>query len=328
MQLLILGGTQFVGRHLVEAAIARGHAVTLFNRGTHPDLFPDVEQLRGDRDGNLAALQNRHWEAVIDTCGYVPRIVRASAELLAGAVDHYTFISTISVYSGDSPSNLDESSAVGALDDETVEEVTGETYGPLKVLCERAVERAYPDRALIIRPGLIVGPYDPTDRFTYWPVRVAKGGEVLAPGKPDQPVQFIDARDLAAWVIRLVESKRTGVYNAAGPDYRLSLQQMLDECRSAIGSDAHFTWVSESFLLDAGAAPWSEIPVWVPEAEQNVHTVNTGKAIAAGLTFRTLAATAQDTLAWAATRPPDLERRAGLKPEREAELLRAWHTQH
>ena len=189
MNLLILGGTVFLGRHLVEAALARGHAVTLFNRGQHnPDLFPEVERLRGDRDGDLQALEGRRWDAVVDTCGYVPRVVRASAEMLAPNVDHYTFISSISVYADTSKPGIDEQAPVGTLDDPTTEEVTGESYGPLKALCEQAAEAAMPGRVLNIRPGLIVGPHDPTDRFTYWVRRVAEGGEVLAPGNPHAPV--------------------------------------------------------------------------------------------------------------------------------------------
>ncbi len=209
MKLLVLGGTVFLGRHLVEAATARGHSVTLFNRGQHnPELYPEVEKLRGDRDSDLSALQGRRWDAVIDTCGYLPRAVRASAELLADAVDHYTFISSISVYADFHTPAMDESAPVGTLADETVEEVTGETYGPLKALCEQAAERALPGRVLNIRPGLIVGPHDPTDRFTYWPVRVARGGEVLAPGRPHVPVQVIDGRDLAEWTVRMVEARQ------------------------------------------------------------------------------------------------------------------------
>ncbi|HEU5370277.1 MAG TPA: NAD-dependent epimerase/dehydratase family protein [Ktedonobacterales bacterium] len=325
MKLLLLGGTVFLGRHLVEAAQARGHEVTLFNRGQHnAALFPDVEKLRGDRDGDLSALQGRRFDAVIDTCGYVPRVVRASAELLAGAVDHYTFISTISVFANTSKPGIDESGAVGKLADETTEEVTGESYGPLKALCEQAAERAMPERVLNIRPGLIVGPHDPTDRFTYWPHRVAQGGEVLAPGRPEYLVQFIDARDLAEWTIRMVEAKQTGTYNATGPDYPLTLGQVLEECKRQSGSDARFVWVDEKRLLDAGATPWMEVPLWIPESDPDAagfSAINCNKAFAAGLTFRPLGETIRDTLAWDATRPADVERKAGIKPEREAHYL-------
>lgn len=325
MKLLILGGTVFLGRHLVEAALERGHAVTLFNRGQHnADLYPEVEKLRGDRDGDLSALEGRQWDAVIDTSGYVPRIVRASAELLKDSVEHYTFISTISVYSDPSIPNMDENAPVGTLEDETVEEVTGETYGPLKVLCERAAEEAMPGRALVIRPGLIVGPLDPTDRFTYWPARVARGGEVLAPGSPDQPVQFIDGRDLAEWTIRMVEARQTGTYHATGPDYRLEMGPFLEACREVAANDARFTWASEEFLLAQEVAPFTELPLWLPQEVANLSAVNLSKAISAGLTFRPLEVTIRETLEWNATRPP-YEPRAGMKPEREQALLEAWH---
>jgi nucleoside-diphosphate-sugar epimerase len=329
MKLLILGGTVFLGRHLVEAALARGHAVTLFNRGQHnADLYPEVEKLRGDREGDLAALHGRAWDAAIDTCGYVPRVVRASAELLADAVSHYTFISSISVYAGFKELGIDENAAVGVLADPTVEEVTGESYGPLKALCEQAAEQAMPGRVLNIRPGLIVGPHDPTDRFTYWPVRVARGGEVLAPGRPERHVQVIDVRDLAEWTVRMVEGRQTGVYNATGPEYSLTMGQLLDVCRAVSGSDARFSWVGEDFLAEKEVGPWMEVPLWIPESDPDAagfSDVDCGKAIAAGLSFRDLAETVRATLAWDATRPPDVERRAGLKAEREAELLRGWH---
>lgn len=334
MKLLILGGTVFLGRHLVEAATARGHSVTLFNRGQHnPDLYPEAEKLRGDRDGDLSALQGRRWDAVIDTCGYVPRAVRATAELLAGAVDHYTFISSISVYTDFHSPGMDETAPVGTLADETVEEVTGETYGPLKALCEQAAERALPGRVLNIRPGLIVGPHDPTDRFTYWPVRVARGGEVLAPGHLRTSVQVIDGRDLAEWTVRMVEARQVGAFNATGPDYELTMERLLEQCKAAAGSDARFVWVDEQFLLDNEVKPWTELPLWVAGDGHMAHLlrIDCRKAFSAGLTFRPLAETIRDTLAWNATRPADEdtdeEPRAGMKPEREAELLRAWRAQ-
>lgn len=325
MKLLILGGTVFLGRHLVEAALARGHEVTLFNRGQHnADLFPQVEKLRGDRNGNLSSLQGHTWDAVIDTCGYVPRIVRASAELLQDSVNHYTFISSISVYADFRQANMDETYPVGTLADENVEEVTGDTYGPLKALCEQAVERALPGRALNIRPGLIVGPYDPTDRFSYWPHRVAQGGVVLAPDSPGEPVQIIDARDLAEWNIRMVEAGQTGVYNATGPDYRLTMGGVLETCRQVTGSDAIIEWASAEFLLAQEVAPWSQMPLWVPNTDgeyDGFSTANVQKAIAAGLTFRPLAETVQDTLAWLGTRDTGWSWRAGISRERETELL-------
>ena len=328
VKILILGGTVFLGRHLVDAALARGHEVTLFNRGQHnPDLYPQVEKLRGDRNGNLDTLKGRRWDTVIDTSGYVPRIVRESAELLSGATNHYTFISTISVFADFSTPGLNEESPTGKLKDESVEEVSGETYGPLKALCEQAAAQAMPGRVLTIRPGLIVGPYDPTDRFTYWPHRVARGGEVLAPGNPQKQVQFIDARDLAEWNIRMIEAGKTGIYNATGPDHGLTMGKTLDECKAVSGSDANFTWVPEQFLLDRGVQPWMELPLWLPEDGDHagMNSVDCSKAFAAGLTFRPLAGTIRDTLAWDATRPADHEWRAGMKPEREAELLKEWH---
>jgi 2'-hydroxyisoflavone reductase len=328
MRVLILGGTVFLGRHLVEAAQARGHQVTLFNRGQHnADLFPEVEKLRGDRDGGLDVLRGRRWDAAVDTCGYVPRLVRDATTVLADAVDHYTFISSISVFRDFKVVGMDESAPVATLDDPTVEEVTGEAYGALKALCEQAAEVAMPGRVLVVRPGLIVGPHDPTDRFTYWPARVAAGGEVLAPGSPDWPVQFIDVRDLAEWTIRLIESRATGIYNATGPDYRLGMGPFLEACIAVSGANARLTWVGEEYLLGAGVAPWSDLPLWVPEGEDyaGFARVDCGKAIAAGLTFRPLAQTIRDTLAWDAARPHDDPPRAGISREREAELLRGWH---
>jgi 2'-hydroxyisoflavone reductase len=336
VKLLILGGTMFLGRYLVKAALERGHEVSLFNRGkTYPDLFPEVEKLRGDRKQNLEPLVGRRWDAVVDTCGYVPRAVEMSAELLAGAVDHYTFISTISVYSDSKTQGQDESAPLATLENETTEEVTGETYGGLKALCEQEAERAMPGRALVIRPGLIVGPHDPSDRFTYWPVRVARGGEILAPGPPSTPVQQIDVRDLAEWTLRVVEQRSTGVFNATGLDYApemLSMRDVLNACQEVTGSGASFTWVSPAFLLEHDVAPFTEVPLWVPGEDWGAVTVRVKKAIDAGLTFRPLATTVKDTLDWHALRHGEGARegeegalRAGLKPERERELLAAWN---
>ncbi|MCE7979567.1 MAG: NAD-dependent epimerase/dehydratase family protein [Caldilinea sp. CFX5] len=325
MQLLILGGTVFVGRHLVEVALARGHTVTLFNRGQHnPELFPTVEKLRGDRGVDLSALAGRRWDAVIDTCGYIPRAVKMATDQLATQVDHYTFISTISVYPDYSQSGLDETAAVGALADPTVEEVTGETYGPLKALCEAAAEAAMPGRVLTIRPGLIVGPNDPTDRFTYWPVRVTRGGEVLAPGEPTQQVQFIDVRDLAEWAINMVENKQTGIYNATGPAHPLTMQHFLSECQQVAANDAQLTWVNEAFLVEKQVGAFVELPLWVPAEAAGLEQINCQKAIQAGLQFRPLATTVRDTIDWHKSRSEPHQWRAGLTPEREAELLHLW----
>lgn len=336
MKLLILGGTVFLGRALVEAALAQGHEVTLFNRGQHnPQLFPAVEKLRGDRDGGLDLLRGRRWDAVVDPSGYLPRLVRASAELLADAVEHYTFISSISVYPHFRQVGIDEQAPVGTLDDPSVEEVTGETYGPLKALCEQAAEQAVPGRTLIIRPGLIVGPHDPTDRFTYWVRRVAQGGEVLVPASPNWHTQIIDARDLAEWTLNMVTQRQIGVYNATGPAYDLSFGQVLDTCRRVSGSAAQFTWVGEDFLAEQNVAPWSDLPLWIPQTDPDMigfSDVDCARAIAHGLSFRDLDRTVGDTLAWDAARIESADSpageqpmRAGLTRERETELLHAWH---
>lgn len=327
MNLLILGGTVFLGRHTVEAALARGHEVTLFNRGQHnPDLFPDVEKLRGDRDGDLSALHGRRWDAVIDPSGYVPRIVGDSARLLADAVEHYTFISSISAYAGFAEPGQTEDAPLATMDDPTVEEITGETYGPLKVLCEQAAEAAMPGRVAVIRPGLIVGPHDPTDRFTYWPVRVTRGGDVLAPAPADYPVEFTDVRDLAEWMVTVAEQRIPGVFNASGPTGEATLGGLLETNRDISGSDARFVWADEKFLQENEVQPWSQLPLWIGNGPEyaGFSRFDSSRAIAAGLTFRPVAETVAATLDWAATRPADHVWRAGLSPEREAELLAKW----
>jgi 2'-hydroxyisoflavone reductase len=326
VKILMLGGTVFLGRHIVEAALARGHEVTLFNRGqNNPELFPELEKLRGDRDGDLTALEGRRWDVVIDPSGYVPRIVRASAELLADAVEHYTFISSISVYPTFTQVGMDESAPVGTLEDPTVEDVPA-NYGPLKALCEQAAEAAMPGRVFHVRAGLIVGPNDPTDRFTYWPVRVAKGGDFIAPGSPERPVQVIDVRDLSEWTVRMAEARKAGVYNATGPDHTLTMGRLLDECRQVSANDARPVWVEGQFLLDQGVTPWTELPLWVADTPEyaGFSSVDCRKAFADGLTFRPIAETIRATLDWDATRPADAPRRNGLREEREAELLAAW----
>lgn len=322
MDILILGGTRFLGRHIVEAGIASGHRLTLFNRGmTNAELFPELEKLRGDRAEDVSALAGRQWDAVIDICGYIPRVVGATAHLLSGAVQQYVFISSISVYAELSQPGADESAPVGVLADSTTEEITDETYGPLKALCEQVVEEAFPGRALIIRPGYIVGSHDMSDRFTYWPHRVSLGGEVLAPGDPALPVQFIDVRDLSEWIIRMVESRSNGVYNATGPAYTLAMGRLLAECKLLANSDAHFTWVSEDFLNSHEI----ELPIWVPSSMAAMAAVDCRRASAAGLIYRPLSETIRATLAWDATRPGDYQFRAGLSAEQEASLLREWH---
>ncbi|HWI60219.1 MAG TPA: SDR family oxidoreductase, partial [Symbiobacteriaceae bacterium] len=296
MKILMIGGTIFLGRHIVAAALERGHEVTLFNRGQHnPELFPEVEKLHGNRDGGLDVLKGRRWDAVIDTCGYVPRIVRASAEFLADACDHYTFISSCSVYPMD-VKDANEETPVLKLADETVEQVTGETYGGLKALCEQAAEAAMPGRVLNVRPGLIVGPNDPTDRFSYWPVRIARGGEVLAPGKPDTTIQVIDGRDLAEWIVRMVEAKKTGIYNTTGPNYNLTMGELLATAQEVSGSGATLTWVPDEFLVEQKVGPWMEMPLWIPNGGgDGLYSTVIAKAVADGLTFRPIAETVRDT---------------------------------
>ncbi len=323
MKILVIGGTRFVGRHFVAAALAHGHELTLFNRGqSNADLFPNVENLQGDRDGDLSVLQGRQWDAVVDTCGYLPRIVRKSAELLKDAVKTYLFISTISVYVDSLERDADENAPLQTLADPGVEEITGETYGGLKVLCEQAVEELYPNGALIVRPGMIVGPYDPTDRYTYWVTRAARGGEVLTPGTPDRPVQMIDVRDLGGWMVALLEKGTLGTFNATGPNQPLQWSEWHEASRAAAGSDAQYTWVSDEWL-EQHQINGGDLPFWVPAAYQNLFAVSVQRAVDAGLTFRPTIETARDTLDW---KGQD-ELKVGLKPEREAELLAEWHAQ-
>jgi len=328
MRLLILGGTMFLGRHIVDVAQERGHEVTLFHRGkTNPDLYPDVERILGDRTSDLGLLAGREWDAVIDTCGYHPREVRASAEELRDHVGHYTFVSTISVFSDVSKPGVNEESPVATIPDDDVESatVTGETYGPLKALCEQAAEAAMPGRVANIRPGLIVGPWDPSDRFTYWPARFARGGEVLAPAPREQAVQIIDGRDLAAFCVDAAEQRLSGVYNATGPDRVLTLGEVLDACAVAAATDASVTYVDTDFLDEQDVGMWMEMPlvVWGDEHD-GFNAVNVSKAVAAGLRFRPVADTVRDTLTWFQSQP-ERPWRAGIDPEKEAKVLAAWH---
>lgn len=334
MKLLILGGTRFLGRYLTENALGKGHKVTLFNRGKeNPNLFPEAEKLIGDRNGNLEALNGRTWDAVIDTSGFVPRAVKESAELLAGAAGHYTFISSCSVYDELENPGIDENHPVKSLSPEKAEEMTkgtagpiyNEYYGELKVLCEKEVEDLFPSRNLIVRPGLIVGPHDYSDRFTYWVERTAKGGRVLAPGREDKQVQFIDVRDLAEWIMKMVERNVVGIFNATGPESVLTMERFLDESRHALDSDAEFIWMDEDFLLDHEVEAWSEMPLWIPDKMEmdGFLSVNIDKVIAQGLKFRPLSETVRDTLKWNSARS-DGERKAGMDPEKEKELLEMW----
>jgi 2'-hydroxyisoflavone reductase len=340
MRILILGGTGFTGPHQVAYALARGHTVTLFNRGKEPNPWPGrVEELIGDRNtGDLKALEGREWDVCIDNPTTLPFWVRDAGRALAGKVKQYIFISTISVYASNA-TPADESDGLQAYAGKDPMAETAETvkasnrglYGPLKAVSEQEAERQFPGATTIIRPGLIVGPGDDTDRFTYWPVRLARGGEVLAPGDGADPVQFIDARDLAEWTVRMAETRTLGVFNATGPHHQLTMRGMLGGIGPAAGGDDRLVWVPTTFLDAQDVSAWSDLPVWVPGQGETAGFArrNIGKALAAGLTFRPLATTSSETLAWFRQQPPERQAklRAGLTPEREATLLASWNAQ-
>ncbi len=324
MNVLILGGTIFLGRHLVCTLLEHGHTVTLFNRGIHfPDDFPDIEKLRGNRDGDLSALEGRKWDVVIDTCGYVPRIVEMSARLLAENVKQYVFISSVSVYE-DNEGVMDESSPVSKLTDTTTEEITTVTYGALKYLCEQSAEAAMPGRVLTIRPGLIVGANDWSGRFAYWVNRAMKGGKVLVPDAQEQVCQFIDVRDLAEWIVLMVENGATGVYNADG-DRKITFGDVLKACFAGSNEGKHeFVPVSEEFLLENEVVPYRELPLWVPEAWSN-RIFSSEKAIGEGLLYCRLSDTVEDIRLWLLEQETT-EKAMGksMTVERERELVGMW----
>jgi 2'-hydroxyisoflavone reductase len=319
LKLLVLGGTKFLGRATVEAALARGHWVTLFNRGeTNPGLFREAEKLRGDRTADLSALEGREWDAVIDPSGYLPSVVRASAEALAGSVGHYLFVSTVSVYAS-LAQPVDEDSPVAELGDLPDDRLTDDysNYGALKALCEQAVADVFGKQQASVRPGLIVGAHDPTGRFTYWPHRVARGGRVAAPAPPDALVQFIDAKDLGSWLVALSEQRAGGVYNATHPGR--SWSETLETCRAVSGSDATFEWLPPELLVEHEVGEWMELPLWISDPDSAaMHETDVSRAVESGLTFRPLEETVRDTLEQAETVDG-----VGLTPEREAELLAA-----
>ena len=334
LRILILGGTGFTGPYQVRYALSRAHKVTTFNRGkTHPGELPnEVEQLIGDRNGQLDALKDRHWDVAIDNPTTLPAWVRDAGQILKDKVERYVFISTISVYA-DTSKGVDETASLDKYQGadpykETIEAMKAsgfKTYGPLKALSENEAEKWFPGKTLIVRPGLIVGPRDESDRFTYWPVRIDRGGEVLAPGDPNDPVQFIDARDLAEWTIRMAENRETGIYNATGPAKPLGIGEMLNGIKDALNSNATFIWVPADFLGKQKVEAWSDMPVWTGQESGTART-NINRAPSKGLTFRPLAETARDTLVWFKSQPQDRESKmkAGLTPEREAEVLATW----
>jgi 2'-hydroxyisoflavone reductase len=337
LRILILGGTGFTGPFQIEYALARGHQVTIFNRGrTQPtvnaELLSEVEQLVGDRDNDIEALRGGDWDAVIDNSSSIPRWTRQTAELLRDTADVYLFTSSLSVHADNSKIGINEDDPVIVLDDPTVEEVTGATYGGLKALCEEETRKAFPAGAIIVRPGLIVGPGDRSDRWTYWPVRIARGGEVMAPGTPDDPTQHIDARDLAEFDIHLIEQRKVGTYSAIGPLSQLTMAELLYGIRAVVSNEISFTWVDADFLAEHEVQPWSEMTSWVPPRGEmaGFSSFDNSRAIAAGLEFRPLAVTAKDTLDWWWTLPEERRAspRAGLDPEKEQRVLAAWHARN
>jgi 2'-hydroxyisoflavone reductase len=318
VRLLVLGGPRFLGRAIADAALAGGHEVTFFNRGrTNPILYPEVERIVGDRAGDLARLRGRSWDAVVDTCGYLPAVVRASAGALADS-GRYCFVSSVSVYAHFRQVN-DENGPIADLGGLPSDQVTDKSYGALKAMCEDEVRRVFGDRALVVRPGLIVGPHDSTGRFTYWPHRIARGGEVLAPSPRDAPTQFVDVRDLGAWIVELCARGAHGTFNATHPG--VSRAELLDACLAVASSSATITWVDRDFLVEHEVGPWLELPLWLthPDAEY-ADRVDVRRALAAGLTFHPLDETVRATFEDA-----ELVDGVGLTPEREAELLAGWH---
>ena len=321
MRILTIGGTRFSGRALTGLALEHGHHVTVFHRGTGEDPWPEAEHVHADRADGFSALADRSFDAVIDLCGYVTRELRASTTAFAGA-GRYVFTSSLSAHRDDVRPGATEDDDIHQPPFPDTEEITDETYGPLKVACEGVVRRAFGDRATVVRPGLIAGPHDPTDRFTYWVRRVALGGEVLAPGPPDYDFQLIDARDLAAFVLLLVERGIGGTYSVVAPP--VPFERLLAACSDMSASDAKLTWVTRSFLEEEKVLPWDELPLWIPELA-GYNSFDTSRVGAAGLKTRSVEATVSDTLAWDREREQTWPMKAGLSPDREAQLLAEWH---
>lgn len=333
LRILILGGTGYLGPATIEAAQAKGHKVTMFNRGkTRPDLFPGVEKLHGDRDpkkgDGLKALETGEWDVVIDNSAYYPRMVTASAELLAKRCKQYIIISSISAYKEPNPVNGDESAPLATMPDPTLENMgkSYEFYGSLKALCEQAAEKAMPGRVTVVRPGYIVGPDDSSGRFTYWPVRFAKGGEIAVPGAPTDPIQIIDVRDLGQWLVKLAEDGTVGTFNAVGPDKTLTWGRVIKACQTLSPAKTTLTWLPTEFVTKQEGL---DFPIWAPfEGEtKGFHTWSNAKAIKAGLRFRPAEETVKDTLTWYKTQENVEKGRnklAGPSAEVEAKALAAW----
>ena len=330
--LLVLGGTGFIGPHMTKEALRLGWKVTHFNRGKRdPDGIEGVETIIGDRNGQLDGLKGRKWDVMIDNSGYVPKFVKASSDLLAPSVGHCVYVSSISAYADFKKGN-DDNAPTGKLADPNIEEVTGETYGPMKELCEQYVRDAFKDRAAIVRPGYIVGPLDPTDRFTYWPVRASRGGEMLAPGTPRDPVQVIDVRDLTEWMIHLADKREKGNFNAVTPPGKMTIGDIIEASqKESAQAGTKVTWVSEDFLAKTWKPDDLDLPPWAPTKGDFAGASLTGIANAArtGLKYRPLQETVHDTLAWFKTLPADRQAKlkAGIDPKKEAETLAAWHAQ-
>jgi len=328
VKLLVIGGTLFLGRHIVECAVRNGHEVTLFNRSmSNKDIFPELEKIIGDRDKDIGLLKGRKWDAVIDTCGYIPRIVESSTEFLKDNAAVYVFISTISVYTDFSKPGINEESELAKLENEADETLNNETYGPLKTHCEERVRKHFPDNHLIIRPGLIVGPHDYSDRFTYWPVRIQKGWRIIIPENTDYPVQFIDVRDLAEFTISMIEKNSRGIYNATGPEKEMRFQELIDICAQFAAEDIDFEFVRipDPFLEEKLAQHQAYLPLAEAKGEwAGIEQVDCSKAISAGLVFRPPGTTVLDTLIWFQTTPKDYVMKAGISAETERMILDEW----
>jgi 2'-hydroxyisoflavone reductase len=328
MNLLIIGGGVFLGQALLSTALENGHTVTVFNRGMSRQWWPPgVKWIVGDRTEDLHLLMNRSWDAVIDTCGYRPQDVEASCAALFDNCDRYVFISSVSVYASFAKLPIRESDPLASIRGIDTQAVTGSNYGPMKAECERTVARAFGARSILVRPGLIVGPDDPTGRFSYWPWRVAAGGRMLAPGRPERPIQFIDARDLAAWILRLVTQRASGAFNGTGPNEGATMGELIDTCRWICGEEVEVEWVDERFLEREGVQSWLELPLWIPShdpATRGFHYVDTTRAQASGLRTRPMAVTLHDILEAGIPGETDKRRSGKMTRQRERDLLAVW----